>query len=221
MVSGRYPAVVSCSGAVFARPKDWDENIHQNGYWFLNKTDDYQPPQALAEFLAAGEKPVYIGFGSVINQQEGERISHIAAEALKKTGMRGILCGFGDVSGLPESIFSIQSVPHSWLFGQVATVCHHGGAGTTAAGFAAGVPSIIIPFSNDQFSWAYRAYDLGVAPKPFSKKQLTVERLAEAIHFSQREAVRRKAAAHGAAVRAEHGTRDAAAVILSALEAKA
>jgi len=39
--------------------------------------------------------------------------------------------------------------------------CHHGGAGTTAAGFAAGVPSIIVPFSNDQFAWAHRAYELG------------------------------------------------------------
>ncbi len=219
-VSGRYPAVASCSGAVFPRPDDWDENIHQSGYWFLNETGDYQPPQALAEFLAAGEMPVYIGFGSVLNQQEGEYISHIAVEALQKTGMRGILCGFGDVFGLPESVFSIQSVPHSWLFGKVTAVCHHGGAGTTAAGFAAGVPSFIIPFSNDQFAWAHRAYDLGVAPKPFSKKQLTAERLADALQFSQREDVRSKAAALGASVRAEHGTRDAVAVILSALKAK-
>jgi len=43
----------------------------------------------------------------------------------------------------------------------------------------AGVPSIIIPFSNDQFAWAHRAYDLGVGSKPIPKKKLTSGNLAE------------------------------------------
>ena len=30
----------------------------------------------------------------------------------------------------------------------------------------ADVPSIIVPFSNNQFAWAHRAYDLGVGSKP-------------------------------------------------------
>ena len=35
----------------------------------------------------------------------------------------------------------------------VLCVCHHGGAGTTAAGLRAGKPTIILPFSGDQFFW--------------------------------------------------------------------
>lgn len=33
----------------------------------------------------------------------------------------------------------------------VSAVCHHGGAGTTAAGLRAGKPTIIVPFFGDQF----------------------------------------------------------------------
>ena len=218
-MSKRHPAVVSCSNAVFQRPADWNEHIHQSGYWFVHEADTYQPPPALADFLAAGEKPVYFGFGSVLGQNEGARVARIAAEALQITGKRGILCGFGDAADLPDSIFAIPSIPHSWLFARVAAICHHGGAGTAAAGFAAGRPSIIVPFSNDQFAWAHRAYELGVAPEPFTIKQLTAERLAAAIRFTDREDVRRKANTLGDAVRAENGARDAALVILAAQDA--
>jgi hypothetical protein len=33
----------------------------------------------------------------------------------------------------------------------MAAIVHHGGAGTTAAGLRAGVPSIVIPHASDQF----------------------------------------------------------------------
>lgn len=58
----------------------------------------------------------------------------------------------GEIIDLPQNIISIDAIPHTWLFPKCAAVCHHGGAGTSAASFAAGVPSIIIPFSNDQFA---------------------------------------------------------------------
>ena len=82
---------------------------------------------------------------------------------------------------LPETIFMLEQVPHSWLFPKMAAVVHHGGAGTTAAGLRAGVPNIVIPHGLDQFAWARRIYELGVAPKPIPKKKLSVETLTEAI----------------------------------------
>lgn len=219
-VDPRHPAIVSCSNAVFSRPKDWDANIHQSGYWFMPESESWQPPPALADFLAAGPKPVYIGFGSVLDPQESEQLAGEAVRALEMAGMRGILCGFSQLPDLPENIFAIRSVPHRWLFPQMAAVCHHGGAGTTAAGFTAGVPGIIVPFSNDQFAWAHRAWELGVAPKPFPKKHLTAKRLAEALTAIQPETVQRRAAELGRTLGTENGTRDAAEVILAALTAK-
>ena len=48
----------------------------------------------------------------------------------------------------------------------MAAVVHHGGAGTTAEGFYAGVPSVICPFFGDQPGWARIATALGVGPEP-------------------------------------------------------
>lgn len=49
------------------------------------------------------------------------------------------------IYNLPDNLISVGSIPHTWLFEKVSVVCHHGGSGTTAAGFRAGVPSVIIP----------------------------------------------------------------------------
>lgn len=57
---------------------------------------------------------------------------------------------------LPSFIYPLKSVPHDWLFPRIAGVVHHGGAGTTAAGLRAGVPTIIKPFFGDQNFWAER-----------------------------------------------------------------
>lgn len=212
-VDARHPAVISCSNFVFKRPSDWNENIHQDGYWFLEENADYAPPKALEDFLHAGDAPIYIGFGSVFRDDEKDEFIRMMVSALNETGKRGIICGMGEISGLPDSIFSIQSIPHSWLFPRVAAVCHHGGAGTTAAGFAAGIPSIIVPFSNDQFAWAHRAFDLGVGSKPIPKKKLTHERLATAIQFATSPQVAENAKRLGANIATECGAKEAAKVI--------
>ncbi len=211
-VDPAHPAVISCSNFVFPRPSDWNENIHQHGYWFLEDLR-YSPPRELADFLCEGEPPVYFGFGSVFSPSEKQHFVKEITEALRQTGQRGIVCGMGEVHDLPGNIFAMESVPHSWLFSRMAAVCHHGGAGTTAAGFKAGIPSIIVPFSNDQFAWAHRAYDLGVGAKPIGKKKLSADSLAAAIEFALSPGVKEKAAALGEKISQEQGARKCAEVI--------
>ena len=82
---------------------------------------------------------------------------------------------------LPDNVRLIGSVPHSWLFPRMAAVVHHGGAGTTAAGLRAGVPSILTPFFGDQPFWGQRVQALGVGPAPIPRPRLTIDRLAQAI----------------------------------------
>ncbi len=183
-ISKDHIAMVSCSNFVFPRPKDWDKNIYQSGYWFVEENKEYKPSKELEAFINNGEKPVYIGFGSVFDSDEKDKIVKIIIDALKKCGKRGIISGMGKVENLPNNIISVDGIPHTWLFEKVSVVCHHGGAGTTAAGFRAGVPSVIIPFSNDQFAWAHRAFDLGVGAKPIYKKDLTADKLAEGINYA-------------------------------------
>ena len=214
----KHPAIVSCSKFVFERPGDWNENIHQKGYWFVREPNEYQPDDALVDFLNAGEKPVYIGFGSMTSLGEDEGLAGLAVEAIVKSGRRGIICGMGKPDHLPGNVFAIGSIPHSWLFEKVSAVCHHGGAGTTAAGFKAGVPSIIIPFSNDQFAWAHRAYDLGVGTKPIPRKGLTSDKLAAAINSALSEPIITKSRALGSSIAMESGAKDCAKIIVDCLE---
>ena len=108
----------------------------------------------------------------------------------------------------------IDSVPHAWLFPRVAAVVHHGGAGTTAAGLRAGVPTIVIPFFGDQPFWGRRVADLGVGPQPIPRKKLTADKLAQALHQAATDAaMRRRAADLGATIQAEDGVACAVALI--------
>jgi len=213
----RNPAVISCSNFVFDRPSDWDENIHQSGYWFVEEKTDYMPSKALSDFLSSGEKPVYFGFGSVFHADQKDTMSKLIIDALTKSGKRGIICGMGEMDNLPENVIAINSIPHSWLFERVSAVCHHGGAGTTAAGFKAGIPSIIVPFANDQFAWAHRAYDLGVASNPIPVKILTSDNLAVAIDFALQDNIKTKAKTLARNIATENGALDCAKVIVASL----
>jgi rhamnosyltransferase subunit B len=52
-------------------------------------------------------------------------------------------------------------VPLSKLLPQAAALVHHGGIGTTAEAFRAGVPQLITPFAWDQFDNGARIASLG------------------------------------------------------------
>ena len=70
---------------------------------------------------------------SAFHSDESEQISKIVIEALEKAGKRGIISGMGKLQNAQENVFAVDSIPHSWLFEKVSAVCHHCGAGTTAA----------------------------------------------------------------------------------------
>jgi sterol 3beta-glucosyltransferase len=211
----QYPTLYGFSAAVIPHPSDW-KNTQVTGYWFLDETTDWNPPAALLNFLESGTPPVYIGFGSMGSRNPQETADLVLA-ALERTGQRGILSsGWGGLSqeNLPDTVHMVDSVPHSWLFPRVAAVVHHGGAGTTAAGLRAGVASIVIPFFGDQLFWGQRVEKLGVGTAPIPRKQLTVERLAQAIHRAVTDPVMRQQAAHlGARIQSEDGIAHAVEVI--------
>ncbi len=204
------------SPAVLPAPQDWDAHSHVTGYWFLDAAAGWQPPEDFLDFLAAGPPPVYIGFGSMASNKPRET-ADMALDALRRTGQRGVLyAGWGGLhkEDLPDDVFMVGSTPHSWLFPRMAAVVHHGGAGTTAAGLAAGVPSVVTPFFADQPFWAQRIYDLGVGPKPVARRHLTAGSLAAAIQTAVTDQpMRQRAAALGARIRAEDGVGRAVTLI--------
>lgn len=82
---------------------------------------------------------------------------------------------------------------YDYSFILVSAVCHHAGAGTTAAGLLAGKPTITVPFFGDQFFWAHIVEKSGVGPPALPGKQLTVEKLVEAFKFVHRPDVQQAA----------------------------
>ena len=113
-------------------------------------------------------------------------------------------------TNIPDSIFMIDAIPHSWLFPRVSAVTHHGGASTTAVGLKAGVPSVIIPFFGDQPFWGQRIADLGVGSKPIPRKKLTAEKIANAIRVVlTNEDMRQSAANLGKRIQTENGIKSA------------
>jgi UDP:flavonoid glycosyltransferase YjiC (YdhE family) len=210
------PVLYGFSPAVIPQPADWGADKKITGYWFLEPEEEWNPPAALVDFLDAGTKPVTIGFGSMSNRNP-EETAELVIKALEMCGQRAvILSGWGGLqtSDLPDSVFQIDTVPHSWLFQRVAAVVHHGGAGTTAAGLRAGVPSVIIPFFGDQPFWGGRVADLGVGPKPIPRKSLTPERLAQAIQEAVTDgAIRQSASNLGEMIRSENGIVNAVEMI--------
>lgn len=179
------PVIYALSKHVITEPDDWRDNTHVTGYWFYDDPSDWQPSQALCDFLDAGEKPIYIGFGSMSNKNP-EATTSIMVEALQKAGKRGIIySGWAGLNAdaLPDDVFLLDFAPHDWLFPKMAGVVHHGGAGTTAAGIRAGVPATVVSHMADQPYWGRRVHELGIGAPFIRRHKLTSERLAEAIRY--------------------------------------
>lgn len=214
----RSPILFGFSPSVIPQPRDWPAWAHVTGYWFLDAQESWQPPAELRAFLAAGPPPVYIGFGSMVTP-DPRASSRLVAEALRRTGQRGILltgAGAFAEEDLPEEMLPLHSAPHDWLFPRMAAVVHHGGAGTTSAGLRAGVPSVVVPFFADQPFWARTVYSPGVGPPPIPHRRLTATRLAEAIEHAINDAqMRARASELGAKIRAEDGVGRAVEIIAS------
>ena len=210
------PSLYGYSPSVLPKPSDWDDDQHVAGYWFLDAQPNWEPPADLLRFLESGPPPVYVGFGS-LSHENPERQTRLALRALELTGQRGaLLTGWGGLTRLsaPPNVFFVDNVPHAWLFPRMAAVVHHGGAGTTGAGLRAGVPNIITPFGGDQVAWADLVVKLGVGPHAPGIKQLTAEKLAEAINSAVNDsALRARAAAFGEKIRAENGIARALEII--------
>ncbi|EJC70737.1 glycosyl transferase, UDP-glucuronosyltransferase [Rhizobium leguminosarum bv. viciae WSM1455] len=218
----RTPAIAS-SGTLYAYsrhvvpvPPDWDNNVLVSGYWFLD-SKNWRPSDDLAAFLAEGEPPIYVGFGSMPGADPA-RLTAIVVEALARKGKRGILAlGGGALAAEHKSrhVHFIRDAPHEWLFPEVSAVIHHGGAGTTAAALRAGKPMIIYPFFGDQPFWARRVTDLGVGLS-LDRRTLTVESLTDALAAIDDPLMRRQTAAVGSRIRDEDGVATAVGFIEAA-----
>jgi sterol 3beta-glucosyltransferase len=209
-------ALFAVSRHVFRPPAGWPSHYHLTGYWYFEEKN-WQPDPELVEFTQAGEPPIVVTFGSMPSQ-DSDALTNLIIAAIKQAGCRAIIQrGGGDLAqgcALPENIRAVGFVPHGWLFPHAACVVHHGGAGTTAAAFRAGVPTVVVPHLLDQPIWAEYARAFGCAGAVIPLPKLTAEQLSAALaHTLSQPRYRRSAARLGEQIRAENGVQTARQLI--------
>jgi UDP:flavonoid glycosyltransferase YjiC (YdhE family) len=114
--------------------------------------------QAVASWIADGTPPIFFGFGSMPVQSPAETITMIST-VCDQLAERALVCAGGtDFGEAPrfEHVKVVPTVNYAGVFPACRAVVHHGGAGTTAAGLRAGVPTLILSTDLDQTLWAAR-----------------------------------------------------------------
>jgi rhamnosyltransferase subunit B len=160
---------------------DWPANTKTVGFPLWDTPGDAALPNGVREFLAAGSPPIAFSPGSANN--EAHHFFEAAVDACQRLGRRGILLTKYDhqlPAKLPDSVYHVGFVPMSQLLPQTAVLVHHGGVGSSAQGFAAGVPQVVRPMSYDQFDNSRRVVRLGVGAE-ISVRRFTGGRVADVL----------------------------------------
>ena len=213
-----WPAFYGFSRALLPRFGDWPASARVTGTWWPAVPAGWRPDPRLQDFLDSGPAPVYIGLGSR-SLPNLDRVRDAVRHGLRQAGLRAVVqSGWAGLSidDATEDVLSIGDVPHEWLFPRVAAVVHHCGAGTTAAGLRAGVPTVGLPVLADQPFWAARLVSLGASPGAVPLRRLSADRLAGALTCAVRDGrYRRRAEELSGIVTAEDGAAEVAAVLPS------
>ncbi|MBV6697235.1 glycosyltransferase [Kitasatospora aureofaciens] len=85
-----HPVLHGFSTAVIPRPADWRPSLDVAGYWWPSRDLRWQPPTRLLDFLAAGPKPVFVGFGSLV-VPDAERLTATLLAAVRAARVRVVL----------------------------------------------------------------------------------------------------------------------------------
>mmetsp|Transcript_52524 Transcript_52524/g.118285 ORF Transcript_52524/g.118285 Transcript_52524/m.118285 type:complete len:509 (-) Transcript_52524:64-1590(-) len=245
------PKILAYSPAAFPSPDDWGvlpKNWIIPGNLKITKEDQDAEAkkgntffvsggshEACSDFLAAGKKPVYIGWGSMV-VYGSKHMSKLAVGALKASGQRGIIVsGWAQLSAADldeeaelrdyakENVLFVKAAPHEWLFPRCCCIVHHGGIGTLHAALRAGRPSVATPVCADQFFAAdmLRTQHGGVG---FTKAlpEIRYKELAQAITAATSDAMSLATQALGRRIQREEGrgTSQAAEIIDGYLKGK-
>jgi UDP:flavonoid glycosyltransferase YjiC (YdhE family) len=110
----------------------------------------------VAAWMAAGKPPIYFGFGSMPVQSPDAAVAMIRS-VCAELGERALICsGVWDLAEVPDAhdVKIVRTANHATVFPACRAVVHHGGAGTTAAGVRAGVPTVVLWVGAEQPIWA-------------------------------------------------------------------
>jgi rhamnosyltransferase subunit B len=202
--------------------KDWPANTVQTGFVFYDRDVGAEPTVALAKFLDAGDAPIVFTLGSAA-VAVAEDYFRSAAAAARKIGRRAVLIYGRDyeenVRGIEvqDDLLLLPYAPFSVVFPRASVIVHQGGVGTCAQTLRAGRPSLVVPFSHDQFDNAERLRRLGVADVLLRHK-LSADALAtKLLHIIESRGMKDIAVAAANRISRENGA-DAAVAAIESLQ---
>jgi len=176
-------ALYAMSSHLIGRPPEWPRHYHITGFFFRSR--EPSPEQSLIDFLNSGPEPVSVCFGSMTHRNQNMLMS-VMSEAIDRCGLRAVIQGkapSGSENEPSAEIYWAESLPHFYLFARTACVVCHGGAGTSAKAFRAGIPVIFVPHGEmyDQHYWAQIGADLGCSPNAIPYLNLTKDSMTDAL----------------------------------------
>ncbi len=202
------------------RPRDWRPDQVVTGFTVLTpelraRLGEDRVPDDLEAFLAAGDPPIFFGFGS-LPVLDPEKLLADVARVTADRGLRGLVgagwTDYGDPRGLPSHLHVTGAFNHDAVLPRCRAAVHHGGAGTTAAALRANLPTVVVSVFADQPFWGWRVEQTRTgATFPFQK--FDARTLGRALDRALRPEAAQRAREFGAQLRAENGAEAAADVI--------
>ena len=207
------------SPSLISQPKDWEDNHKITGFLTIpsrkRETHPYdKAAEALLSWLAEGDQPIYIGFGSngIGNQ---EKFAKILTDLVEQTNERVLFCtGWSIFSDLPshKNLFVTRYVNHEAILPRCKVGVFHGGAGTLATMLRHNLPVVVVSFYTDQPTWGKLVQRNGLGVH-IPVRKLTSEKLFKGIRHVQSAEIVRNVFAMGERIRNENGTEKAVAEI--------
>ena len=180
--SHRLNLLASSPAFLNPRPADWPAWHQLCGFLELPSHEHESVSPQVERFLASGDAPVFMGFGSLM-PTEGEHLEATVAtleDAARIAGCRAIVQADIDRTSSDRILF-VRRTPHKLVFPRCAAVVHHCGAGTTHTTLLAGTPSVPVAHVSDQFAWAEELQRLGAAPRMLRRTAWDAKELASRI----------------------------------------
>lgn len=121
----------------------------------------------LLTWIAAGEAPLYCGFGSMPIQNAESTMAMITDVARRLDRRIIVSAGWSDLAASAQAVGDdrvryVGALAHDVVFPLCAAAVHHGGIGTTYESLRAGLPTLICSVSFDQPMWGGQVTRLGV-----------------------------------------------------------
>ncbi len=132
------------------RQTDWPENIEQLDFPLESESLARIPDDVVRKFLDQGSAPVVFTWGT--GMRHSLKFHQEALAICRRTGVRGIIVTPGMVRETEENEGILQTgfIDFQGLLPKCRAIVHHGGIGTTAEAFRAGIPQLVVPMAFDQ-----------------------------------------------------------------------